>query len=387
MRKVYIRGLVATADGIRRQLAEPVSPERLSEVRQRVADALRTVDEIVREAGTSTAALPAPSRKAYQYLSDLDLESVETTAIGQQEPHLPDSVRFHRLRSCFDGLLNRLANLDDPSVLFEFIQRTRDGLDQHMREQSIKPEHLTPESRNIWAWLGYFSVREHFDAYRAALQEAQPLMDDAARASARFSAPVLIHFRPMKGLCRVRGRSDSTALHLPTPMITFDADGFGALARLVFTDMSIKQAVVELTRSQPYGSVREEINRLAEGVQGRGAFHDLGASFDRVNAEYFGSQIARLRLTWNRQITGRMFGHYDPANDTVMVSSTLDSTEVPELVVDFVIYHELLHKKLGVISDNGRRAAHTPEFRREERRFRRFTEAEAELKRLAKRYS
>jgi len=57
---------------------------------------------------------------------------------------------------------------------------------------------------------------------------------------------------------------------------------------------------------------------------------------------------------------------------------------VPAFVVDFLVYHELLHKKLSVTWRDGRRRAHTPQFRQAERRFPRCAEAQAVLKRLAK---
>jgi predicted metal-dependent hydrolase len=70
-----------------------------------------------------------------------------------------------------------------------------------------------------------------------------------------------------------------------------------------------------------------------------------------------------------------------------MISATLDSVEVPAFVVDFVVYHELLHKKHGVRWQNGRRAVHTPAFRAEERCFHKYAEADEWIGRLAKRYA
>ena len=69
--------------------------------------------------------------------------------------------------------------------------------------------------------------------------------------------------------------------------------------------------------------------------------------------------------------------------DTVMVSSSLDSADAPEFVVDFILYHELLHKKLGVSWRNGRAMAHTTAFRQAERLFPRHAEANAALNGLA----
>ena len=58
--------------------------------------------------------------------------------------------------------------------------------------------------------------------------------------------------------------------------------------------------------------------------------------------------IQRPGLVWSRQLTGRKFGHYDFIQDTVMLSRTLDHHDVPALLVDYIMYHELLHKKHGI---------------------------------------
>jgi hypothetical protein len=70
---------------------------------------------------------------------------------------------------------------------------------------------------------------------------------------------------------------------------------------------------------------------------------------------------------------------------TLMVSATLDAREVPVYVLDFVVYHELLHKKHGATWQNGRQMVHTPAFRADERSFVQYAAAEATLKGLTRR--
>ena len=49
--------------------------------------------------------------------------------------------------------------------------------------------------------------------------------------------------------------------------------------------------------------------------------------------------------------------------ENTTASATLDARDVPSYVVDFVVYHELLHKKHGAKWQNGRQAVHTSSFR------------------------
>jgi len=61
----------------------------------------------------------------------------------------------------------------------------------------------------------------------------------------------------------------------------------------------------------------------------------------------------------------------------------LDRKTVPEFTVDFIVYHELLHKQLGITWQSNRMAAHTPEFREKEREFKQYDQAKAVLRKLA----
>ncbi|MFX4018890.1 hypothetical protein ACJBY8_11405, partial [Streptococcus suis] len=79
----------------------------------------------------------------------------------------------------------------------------------------------------------------------------------------------------------------------------------------------------------------------------KGQFHDLDAAFDRVNRAYFGGKAGRPHLLWSRRPSQRKLGHYDLPQDAVMVSMSLDARDVPTYVIDFVVYHEMLHRQLG----------------------------------------
>jgi hypothetical protein len=169
-------------------------------------------------------------------------------------------------------------------------------------------------------------------------------------------------------------------------MISFDEQGFADLAALISRrDHDARRRLEERMRADAYQDLAEDLEGLSGVVEGtRGAFHDLAQSFDRVNQAYFEGGMARPRLTWSRSFTGRKFGHYDHVKNWVMVSSTLDRAQVPAFVVDYLMFHELLHKKHGVRWVNGRGHAHTREFYADEHRFERYQEADDWLNKLAR---
>ncbi len=124
----------------------------------------------------------------------------------------------------------------------------------------------------------------------------------------------------------------------------------------------------------------------------KGEVYDLDEIFAAVNERYFGSWIRKPVLTWSAQKTYRILGHHDATHDTVAISKSLDSKKVPQFVVEYVVFHEMLHIAHPAKNINGRRYHHTPEFKKDERRFLHYAEAErwieqnvSKLRRAAKR--
>ena len=391
MQRLFIRGLVRLADHVRRDLAAPLTEEQGQRLRGDVIRAIATVEELLRKNQLATRDLPGPTRKAYEYLQSLDLTAINSSMVASEAKYRNGSVRFKGLGAFFDRLLDALARQTERAKIdeaFSSICRTADDLHRHATDHSIAKDDLTRESRDMLAWLSYIREPAHFETYIRAVSTARPILEAAARQNGRFKSPALPQFRPMAGLYRVQGFADGTKVSLPTPMISFDGAGFASLAQVVFSRRGSKEAVVSRTLSETYRGIQTKLDQLGGGIQvAGGAFHNLGASFDRVNAAYFAGEMLRPRLSWSRQITSCKFGHYDALRDALMISATLDSAEVPAFVVDFVVYHELLHKKHGIQWQNGRRTVHTPAFRAEERCFHKYAEADEWVGRLAKRYA
>jgi hypothetical protein len=112
-----------------------------------------------------------------------------------------------------------------------------------------------------------------------------------------------------------------------------------------------------------------------------GTVYDLNEIFDRLNQKYFSGNLPKPTLTWSVGKTYRILGHHDSTHDTVVISRSLDSADVPAYVVDYVVYHEMLHIHHPTVQHNGRRYNHTPAFRRDERKFPYFEEAERWIER------
>ncbi len=108
----------------------------------------------------------------------------------------------------------------------------------------------------------------------------------------------------------------------------------------------------------------------------RGETYDLEEIFTKINREYFQNQIPPTTLTWSARKTFRILGHHDATHETIVVSKSLDDKIVPKFVVEFVVFHEMLHIFHPTEQRDGRHYNHTPQFRRNEKKFVFYTEAE-----------
>ena len=90
---------------------------------------------------------------------------------------------------------------------------------------------------------------------------------------------------------------------------------------------------------------------------------------------YFDGRLDRPRLAWSETRSRRILGRYDATHNTIFVSLLFDSPRIPDFVLDYVLYHEMLHVRHPSRASNCRLISHTPEFRAEERRFKDYQKA------------
>ena len=127
---------------------------------------------------------------------------------------------------------------------------------------------------------------------------------------------------------------------------------------------------------------RQRGRKMVSTAEGR--VYDLGRMFQRLNQRYFGGEIERPTLTWSQRRTRTILGHHDGVHDTIVISKTLDSREVPEWFVEYILYHEMLHIKHPARLINGRRYYHTKAFRTDEQRFPHYNEAQRWLDQIVR---
>jgi hypothetical protein len=310
------------------------------------------------------------------------------------------SLRISGLVAACDQIHARISRLaqtpsTQPAEMREQLtQRVRtlvaqvDGL---CAGNSNNPANLPTPSRRAYQWLRFLvdedSLTDHVTTVRLAYEVIR--QNPKFKEQAALGYTVQFELGHSGHLWRTQAARKWVSLSA--------AEGFCGAPREVLEAIALaatshsakaKDIVRAYAASDDFTEIVTALELTIEQEEGaaRGRQYDLDAVFARVNCNHFANAMPRpRRLIWSSRITSRIMGYYQTQSDTVMLSRTLDDVSVPERVVDLVMYHELLHKQLGVRISNGRRQAHFAEFRHAERRFPNFDRVNTELEAIARR--
>lgn len=392
--KVRIRGLVRLMNRVRDQLRSGIPADEVDDFRSTVRDATRAVERICRQHRTSPEHLPAPSRRAYEYLRNLDLTTLPAPRDRATKPRT--TVRISGIISTCDRYQRTLARLaKKPDLSFDTqsepiqtlsieLRTEADAIAALCKEAGAGPAALPVRSRRGYQWLRFLSKPEDLARHLRTLAHLTRAGRKILAANAASGPPAPLQLRifatPMLYRTHLKGRSHDVLINegfSGAPDSVLDTLIEAALDETKTSDA--REVLQTYAASAPFVAIQKALLAATEArtSDAAGQYHNLAEAFARVNAAYFEGRLARPQLVWSRTRTERKLGHYDELRDTLMVSQTLDSERVPGYVVDYVIYHELLHKALGTERINGRRHAHTPAFREAERAFDRYDEAQA----------
>jgi hypothetical protein len=136
------------------------------------------------------------------------------------------------------------------------------------------------------------------------------------------------------------------------------------------------------TRSRISRMRRGRVRLASAGPRGR--HFDLEQMFEQLNEKYFSGHLQRPHIGWSTRSWRRQFGCYDPGPNQILLNRRMDHPAVPQVAVEYVLYHEMLHVKHPTRRSGCSLVSHSSEFRAEEKRFAEFERARRILDRLAR---
>ena len=205
-----------------------------------------------------------------------------------------------------------------------------------------------------------------------------------------------VRFYPYAGIHHtIRVRAGRVYVRLSDLLQLAPPEVIRALAFLLVARLLSRKAPRDHERVYRSYAFRPEVLRasdLARKQRGRkvistsnGRVYDLERMFTRLNRRHFAGEMEAPVLTWSQRRARSILGHHDSVHNTITISKTLDSTEVPEWFVEYILFHEMLHIKHPARIINGRRHYHTPAFRADERNYPRYEQAQDWLDRVIRR--
>jgi hypothetical protein len=220
---------------------------------------------------------------------------------------------------------------------------------------------------------------------------------DAFRLLAAYRAlpAIEVRFYPYAGLHHtIRLRSGRVYVRISDICKDAPPEMLRALAFILVARLLGKRVPDNHDRTYRDYSLSPEIMRFSDIARRRrgrkmissakGEVYDLEKIFGRLNRGYFDGQLPKPTITWSQRKTRSILGHHDRVYETITISKTLDSPDVPEWFVEYILYHEMLHIKHPARLIKGRRYYHTTAFRLDERRFPRYKDAQIWLERVAR---
>jgi len=305
---------------------------------------------------------------------------VKRTENIQKSMGLPEVIQASRSDESFQTLINKLSQ--------DCLDTARD-VREIFHKQNRNAADLPIRSRRAFQWIAYLSDNANLQSHLDALQRV--LLFLPAYFPEQRVEFIDLGFYHLGPLYKTSQKSQTRKVILQEAFIHAPDSVFSAVLETISSNQinTSRKIIHEYAFSKDFQELRTRLEYLEipSGAYAGGIAYNLEDSYQRVNKEYFDGELSRPHLVWSSRLTYRKFGHYQWDIDTVMISRTLDNNRVPEYLLDYVMYHELLHKKMGIRDVNGRRISHTSEFRAAEKRFNRFEEAKKRLVRLSKKKS
>ena len=389
-----ISGLVRTARRATETLRVGLTQAERPVFVERLQRDLRWIDDLLEDEGRTEADLPAPSRRAFEALrriAELPASALPTRPEGSVRPK---QIVLRGAEGILDCFLKGLERGDAPPDQIEAtrtrVRASADQMEDACRAAGGEIDALTDRSRRAYASMRWLASEGNFDRYVEAVARAvRTLPMGLAVAGGAAPSQHLVRFESGRSLWKSKQSKSLCQWRLSPGFIAADDADFTALAQVTSLRSSApgsaRERIHALENSEDFLATVAEIDRILvpKAPLTRGRAHDLEALFDRLDSTYFRGSIARPRMEWAPTLSRHRFGYFVAMHDVICMNPLLDDPSVPSTVVEFVLYHELLHKKHGTRLENGRRHSHTPEFRAEERLHPHFDEAERVTRALA----
>ncbi len=291
-------------------------------------------------------------------------------------------------RAMYANILTHPAgeSFEMPVALSQQIKKLRKDVDVLSEKHQATPADLGTSSFRIYLWLRFMSEDHNLQLHVQGLKEFTQLLRVTKKKEMSDGSASMLKIDYSGYLYHRKTTRKKTTLMIHEGFINAPMD----IKKAVITSAFAKRRGNAATEVKAYAA-SQTYQKLVRQVSGLpianreacvGDHVNLADLFASINRAYFSNALPQPRLVWSSARAKRRLGYYHPEIHTIALNKKLDSQGTPELLLRYILYHEMLHQNFGIEHRNGRRYAHTRAFHAAEKLFHGYQEAENLIKLL-----
>ncbi|HUX09916.1 MAG TPA: SprT-like domain-containing protein [Terriglobia bacterium] len=202
-----------------------------------------------------------------------------------------------------------------------------------------------------------------------------------------------IEYRPFSSLrSNIALQGNHARVHISDVLAEAPTIVLEALAEILLTQLFRRQASEEARECymayvfDPAVRSRVDEARRTRGrvrlLPARGHHYDLAEIYSRLNRRLFNDELAPCRIGWSTRASRTVLGRYDPAHHTITISKSLDAESIPLEIVEYLVFHEMLHIRIPLERNGSRRVVHSRAFHEAEKAFPNYRRVRERLKKI-----
>lgn len=388
--KIRITGIVSLMNSVRGRIANGLTDDDVTSLKTLVSKRLSGINSLLKKHRYTPKDLPSPSYRAYQYLASIKWKNIHTLTESERRPLSP-SIRVPGINTTVRHIFARVRVLEPfledkskrketkkgATSIFNQIEFHCQGIQNACERAGASISALPIRSLRAYQMLKFLSNRENFDLMLAGMHRLGTLLRNEY-TDLTTKRTIAFNFVNSSSLFSLNSSKGPIRLNINICFMNASSKVLDDILKVIFRKDKKAQMRVKLNAEKDeFSDILIELAAISmPQSSSQGQHYNLGHSFQRVNDSYFNGELAEPALLWNRTINIRRMGYWSPIRKAVVINILLDSAEVPKYVLDFVIYHELLHSVLGSKAGKSKIYSHTKEFKQKERLFSHYHEAE-----------
>jgi hypothetical protein len=281
-------------------------------------------------------------------------------------------------------------SFSNPSIaaLHQRLLQAVQSVEELCSRRGAAPADLPTPSLRAYQWMHFLGSKRRLLEHLRACREFHLLVQTAAsnRTLLKQAERIRLKLYPSSYLYLAKKSRRERRVEIHQGFMHAPAEIKQAIMKSALNGRTAEatRRIQAYARAEEFRAVSQALAETGQvnNLSSKGKTYDLAEIYERLNQEYFKGRLARPTLKWSRTPARRRLGYFEPDSGSITISRRLDRADVDDLLVEYILFHEMLHQSQGVQVVNGRRRAHTGDFKRAERLFKGYRQAQKLMKDL-----